>query len=65
MADHRPNPDASTPEPVPSPEGQRKTYQRPQILSREPLESMAATCTGKNAKAINNLGGCKTGFLKS
>ena len=63
MADHRTNPDGSTP--VPSPEGRRKTYQRPQILSREPLESMAATCTGKNAKAVGNIGGCKSGSTKS
>jgi len=26
---------------------------------------MAATCTGKNAKAINGVGGCKTASLKS
>jgi hypothetical protein len=57
VADHRTNPEASTPGPTPA--GRRKTYQRPQILSREPLESMAATCTGKNAKAINGVGGCK------
>jgi hypothetical protein len=63
VADHRTNPEASTP--VPSPERGRKTYQRPQILSREPLESMAATCTGKNAKVINGIGGCKTASLKS
>jgi hypothetical protein len=59
VADHRTNPEASTPVPVRSPEGRRKTYQRPQILSREPLESMAATCTGNNAKAISGVGGCK------
>jgi len=65
VADHRTNPEASTPVPVPSPEGARKTYERPQILSREPLESMAATCTGKNAKAISGVGGCKSGSTKS
>ena len=26
--------------------GTRKAYQQPQILSREPLEAMASTCTG-------------------
>jgi hypothetical protein len=63
VADQRPNPEASAS--APRPEGRRKTYQRPQILSREPLESLAATCTGKNAKAVSNIGGCKTGSLKS
>ena len=65
MADHRTNPDGSTPVPVPSPEEARKIYERPQILSREPLESMAATCTGKNAKAISGVGGCKGGNTRS
>jgi hypothetical protein len=63
VADHRTNPEASTP--VPTPERGRKTYQCPQILSREPLESMAATCTGKNAKAVSGVGGCKAGSTKS
>jgi len=65
LADHRPNPEASSPCFAPGPDGRRKTYHRPRILSREPQESMAATCTGKNAKAINGVGGCKTASLKS
>jgi len=33
--------------------GQKKPYHRPRIASREPLEAMAATCTGVGAvKAV-------------
>lgn len=35
-----------------------KAYQRPRILSREPLEAMAATCTRPYGKAA---GTCQTG----
>jgi hypothetical protein len=65
LADHRSNPEASSPGDAPPRDERRKAYHRPQILSREPLESMAATCTGKNAKAVSGIGGCKTGQLKS
>jgi hypothetical protein len=65
VSSQRPNPEASNPGSAPRPDGELKPYNRPQILSREPLESLAATCTGKNAKAVNGVGGCKTGSLKS
>ena len=47
------------------PEKRRRPYLRPRILSREPLESMAATCMGTGAKAVAGLGGCQTGKTKS
>ena len=52
MTDHDPNagsgrPRAAAPGGTPA----RKPYRRPRIVSREPLEVMAATCTGAKAKA--------------
>jgi hypothetical protein len=41
---------ASEPWP-PSERENKKAYHRPRIVSREPLEAMAATCTGAKAKA--------------
>jgi hypothetical protein len=32
-------------------EGGKKAYERPRILSREPLEAMANSCTGATGKA--------------
>ena len=48
-----------------SPAQTRKRYERPQIVSREPLESMAATCTGAGAKFVAGIGGCQVGKTKS
>jgi hypothetical protein len=45
--------------------GERKPYARPRILSRERLESMAATCTGAGAKFVAGIGGCQAGQVKS
>ena len=36
---------------MPSEREPKKAYHRPRIVSREPLEAMAATCTGGKAKA--------------
>ena len=35
--------------------GRKKAYAPPRVISREPLEAMAATCTGARAK---NVGFC-------
>jgi hypothetical protein len=42
--------DASSASALPEPQ-RRKPYARPQILSREPLEAMAATCARPFGKA--------------
>jgi len=34
--------------------GSRKPYQRPRILFREPLEAMAAVCSGDGAKTTSD-----------
>ena len=64
MADPQSKPETTSTGLVSAPADRRKTYHRPQILSREPLESMAATCTGKGAKAIGGKGNCG-GTIKS
>lgn len=53
MSDHQPPGADDGHETVPSTEA-RKPYQRPQILSRERLEAMAAVCSGGGAKAVSN-----------
>jgi hypothetical protein len=60
MAEHQSKPETPSSGSGPALRGRRRTYDRPQILSREPLESMAATCTGKGAKAIGGKGNCGT-----
>jgi hypothetical protein len=63
LAEHGPNIGPTT---GASPDGAaRKPYSRPRILSREPLESMAATCTGAGAKFVPGVGGCQVGKTKS
>lgn len=42
------------------PEDQKKPYQQPRILSREPLEPVAAVCTGFGQKVSGNLS-CNAG----
>jgi len=51
--------------PADSAQAPRKPYERPQIVSREPLESMAATCTGAGAKFVAGIGSCQAGKTKS
>ena len=36
----------------------RKRYQRPEIVSREPLEALAAVCEQPGAKDVINVAGC-------
>jgi len=58
-------PTTSAAMPADSAQAPRKPYERPQIVSREPLESMAATCTGAGAKFVAGIGGCQAGKTKS
>ena len=59
LADNEPDAPSALPEPSKSDAQQiRKAYERPRILSREPLEVMAATCTRPFGKAT---GVCSTG----
>jgi len=43
------------------PENQKKPYQQPRILSREPLEPVAFVCTGFGSKV---LGGVSCNFVQ-
>lgn len=54
----------NAPEAANSEERRRKPYSAPRILSREPLEAMAAVCTPRGvAKA--NVGTCPRGPINS
>ena len=39
-------------------ETERKRYQRPEIVSREPLEALAAVCQQADAKDMIDVGPC-------
>lgn len=59
MAEHeRRAPVSADPATPPAKDGARRAYAPPRILSREPLEVMAATCTRPLGKAP---GVCSTG----
>jgi hypothetical protein len=66
MADHASKPPAGAAGSADSRDAQhRKPYERPRILSREPLEAMAATCTGARAKSVAGTGGCRNPNIRS
>jgi len=54
---HRnPNSDGAQDGATPAPLRRKKgLYQAPRILSREPLEVMAATCSGAKVKAVSGI----------
>jgi hypothetical protein len=66
MADHASKPAAGAAGIADSRDAQRrKPYERPRILSREPLEAMAATCTGAKAKSVAGVGSCRSPNIRS
>ena len=40
----------------------KKPYAKPEIVYQQPLEAMAAACTGSGSKAAGGLGGCTVLF---
>jgi len=67
VADHQSRPEAPALGSVPPAEElRRKPYHRPQILSRESLELMAAVCTGPRSKSAPGIGNYSlSGVIKS
>lgn len=63
------NPVRMSPEPAHSPDQtekrERKPYQRPRILSREPLEALANVCNQPGSKGDPGLPQCSVGPIQS
>jgi hypothetical protein len=55
--------DQHRPQTEPTPEAKKKPYEAPRILSREPLEAVAAVCSGGVAKI--NAVACPNGQISS